>query len=59
MLIPITSRYKNISKILTFQTASRIFKGQSVKGQSGEEAELEWEKFPYMAMLKVRSLAAL
>ncbi len=38
---------------LTTVTASRIYKGQSRFGLSGEEASLLWEGFPEVALLKV------
>ena len=34
-------------------TAARIYKGQQ-NGQTGEEAELSFETFPYTGLIKVR-----
>ena len=34
-------------------TAARIYKGQQ-DGKSGEETQLNFEKFPYTGLLKVR-----
>lgn len=36
-------------------TAARILKGQ-MNGKSGEETQLEMDKFPYVALSKVTSL---
>ena len=40
---------------ITATTAGRIYKGQK-KGNSGEEEILAWEKFPNLALIKVRML---
>ena len=39
-------------------TAARIYKGQK-DGQSGEETELTFDKFPYVALSRVRSILSL
>lgn len=38
---------------VTTLTAARIFKGQR-EGKFGEDTELAWEKFPALALAKVR-----
>lgn len=38
---------------ITTITAARIFKGQRI-GKFGEDLELAWEKFPTLALTKVR-----
>ena len=43
---------------VTISTAGRIYKGQK-EGKSGEEGYLEWERFPYMALVKVRNMLKL
>ena len=35
-------------------TAARIYKGQKA-GQTGEEAQLEFDKFPYTALSRVNN----
>ncbi|KAH6943396.1 hypothetical protein HPB50_020893 [Hyalomma asiaticum] len=37
-------------------TAARIFKGQFLQNQSGEETVLSWEKFPYVSLSKTYGL---
>ncbi|CAG0906993.1 unnamed protein product [Cyprideis torosa] len=37
-------------------TAARIFRGQQVEGNFGEEAVLSFENFPYTSLIKVRIL---
>ncbi|KAL1442176.1 hypothetical protein MTO96_030911 [Rhipicephalus appendiculatus] len=39
-------------------TAARIFKGQFKKNESGEEAVLAWEEFPYLSLSKTYGLDA-
>lgn len=42
---------------VTTSTAARIFKGQR-DGHNGEEAQLSWDKFPAVALAKVRTRAS-
>ena len=39
---------------ISTSTASRILKGQKLKGVSGEEQYLSWERFPESAFIKVK-----
>ena len=38
---------------ITVSTAARIYKGQK-RGKTGEEERLNFEKFPYVSLLKVK-----